>query len=262
MNLLRFVPNFLTLCNLFCGSLAILNVFNQNIVGEFLGKETNWSVWLIFLSAGFDFFDGLSARLLNARTAVGAELDSLADIVSFGVAPAMLVVNMILFSHAYAFTNNVTMGIAIISALLIPLFSAVRLARFNVDTEQSTSFKGLPTPANALFIASLPLLLSSERWKAVSEEFVSAGSIIVLCLVLCVLLVAPVPLISLKIKGKLQPNKHWPQLTLVLISGLSIVLLGPLASLLILVAYLLLSVAAFAFIAEREIPEEPEPEEE
>ncbi len=137
-----FVPNILTLCNLLSGCVAIYMTFHLDAqLGLLTGKE--WSWIFIALAAMFDFSDGASARVLHAYSGIGKELDSLSDLVSFGVAPGMLMLNVMLASGsvpALAF-----------SALLIPAFGAYRLAKFNLDDRQTTSFIGLPIPANAIF---------------------------------------------------------------------------------------------------------------
>lgn len=131
MMLVRNIPNFITLGNLLCGVLAMLS------------NDTRTGCYFILLAAVLDFFDGLVARILNVSSPMGKELDSLADVVSFGVAPMMLLMPyMPSDSTAYA-------------ALVIPLGAAWRLARFNVDTTQSETFKGLPAPGNGMFWVGL-----------------------------------------------------------------------------------------------------------
>lgn len=143
MNLTRFIPNTITLLNLLSGCLACIFSFRQGeIIGGLHGYE--WVYILIGAAAIFDFCDGAAARLLNKPSPVGRELDSLSDLVSFGLAPAMLIFNTIA-EHCPDCT------ILPYIALFIPLMGALRLAIFNVDTTQTDSFRGLPIPANAIF---------------------------------------------------------------------------------------------------------------
>jgi len=133
------IPNFITLLNLFAG---LLSIYYGMI------NELQFAGMMIFVAAVFDFFDGFTARLLNAKSAIGVQLDSLADMVSFGVAPAFLLFHTIEFS--IELTGISTWEYLPFIALIIPLFSALRLAKFNIDEEQQTSFIGMPTPAIAI----------------------------------------------------------------------------------------------------------------
>lgn len=185
------IPNFLTCCNLLCGCLAIVQVFEGNL---------NWASYLIGIAAIFDFFDGFAARLLKVSSSIGKDLDSLADMVTFGVVPGLIMYKMIFI--VYLSTNG-NISFELIEqklylcyiAFLIPIFSAIRLAKFNNDTRQSESFIGLPTPANAIFIGSL-VLISKEYSSRLTPEILCLLSIL-----LSLLLVAPLPLFALKFKS-------------------------------------------------------------
>lgn len=135
------IPNLVTLLNLLSGCLAVIFSFHayEEIRG-YLGWQ--WASIMICAAALFDFLDGAVARLLRAKSIIGKELDSLSDMVSFGIAPAMLLINVLLSTQA---------GMWSYSALFLPLMGAMRLAKFNVDATQTTEFKGLPIPANAIF---------------------------------------------------------------------------------------------------------------
>ncbi|MDE6286608.1 MAG: CDP-diacylglycerol--serine O-phosphatidyltransferase [Muribaculaceae bacterium] len=136
------IPNTITLLNLLSGCVAIIFAFRHNeMFGALTGLE--WAYIMIGAAALFDFCDGASARALHAYSPLGAELDSLSDLVSFGVAPAMMVLNLMLDHSAHTALCY--------AALFIPMMGALRLARFNIDTTQSTTFRGLPIPANAIF---------------------------------------------------------------------------------------------------------------
>lgn len=139
--LINCIPNTLTLLNLLCGTLAIVFAIDPS---DKIGNLSSWqmAVMMIGIAAIFDFLDGAAARILNAKSAIGKELDSLSDLVSFGVAPAMMMVIALRSANA---------GIWSFAPLFLPLMGALRLAKFNLDDSQATVFKGLPIPANAIF---------------------------------------------------------------------------------------------------------------
>jgi len=146
------IPNLLSLGNLLCGCIAILNVIDGNI---------GIAVYLVMLACVFDFLDGFAARGLKQGSSMGKELDSLADMVTFGVVPGMVMFQMIRFadhSSKWGQSGSWTDYLPYLG-FIVPLFSALRLAKFNVDTKQSDTFIGLPTLANALLICGLPILL-------------------------------------------------------------------------------------------------------
>lgn len=151
------VPNMLTLANLLAGCAAIIFTL------QYHAYET--AFWLIIAAAVFDFFDGFTARLLNQNSPLGVQLDSLADDVTFGLAPAVVMYDLYLDSPSYYGLDPEIMGWLKWGVLIIAAFSVLRLAKFNIDTTQSAEFEGLPTPANALMLMSLALL--SEAGKVV-----------------------------------------------------------------------------------------------
>ncbi|MCW5909739.1 MAG: CDP-diacylglycerol--serine O-phosphatidyltransferase [Cyclobacteriaceae bacterium] len=178
MSLLRHIPNALTCANLVCGCFGIISLFTNTV-------EPAYFIWAACV---FDFFDGFAARLLKVSSPIGKELDSLADVVSFGVLPALAMYTWIGVESVHTYLPYV--------AILIAVFSAWRLAKFNIDENQSDSFIGVPTPANALFISALPFLPEALR-IAVFSPYVLAAIAIVFSL----LLVAPLPLFALKFKS-------------------------------------------------------------
>lgn len=174
------IPNTITGLNLFSGCISIVFAFQQNF---------EWAFYFILFAAIFDFFDGMAARALKVSSPIGKELDSLADVVSFGVAPSMMLFNF--------FNENIKIDYPIFLlylVFLIPVFSAFRLAKFNLDTRQSTSFLGLPTPANALFWASYVFLPNFS--ELVHNPYVIIGLIIITSL----LLVSELPMFAFKFK--------------------------------------------------------------
>jgi len=208
-SILRFLPNFITSLNLLSGSLSIILSFEGFPL---------WSAYLIFIAAVFDFLDGMTARALGAYSDMGKELDSLADLISFGMAPAAIAFNLMktgLFLGVsdisdLSFNLNSEQILFLSTVLLIPVFSGLRLAKFNVDTRQSESFIGLPTPANAIFWASLPVItlkypsfLNDIIGKMENVPILIASASVVLSL----LLVSELPMFSLKFKNlKIKDN--------------------------------------------------------
>ncbi len=181
------IPNIITLANLFCGCIAISMSFEGNFTAA--------TVWVI-VAALFDFLDGVFARWLKAYSAIGKELDSLADVVSFGVAPAAAVFVLLRDDTLLpSMAERLQLYLPYI-AFLIPLFSALRLAKFNIDERQTTSFRGLPTPANGLFWVSFTVAVSDMAGSSKIIFPVTA----ILVILLCWLMISEIPMFSLKIK--------------------------------------------------------------
>jgi CDP-diacylglycerol--serine O-phosphatidyltransferase len=251
MNIKKQIPNFLTCCNLLCGVLGIQLVLQSGF--DLLYNGLNGAVIFILLACVFDFLDGFAARLLKVSSAIGKELDSLADMVSFGVLPGMMMYQMILFSGTKnLFTadinNLISMHSTLIAfiAFLIPVFSALRLAKFNIDTRQSDSFIGVPTPANTLFIAGLAYIYIQEN--SFLSFLVSPVSLVVLCFVLSYLLVAELPLLALKFKNfGWQDNKM--RYFLIITSLILLIILNFTAIPIIIILYIILSIIGNKFMS-------------
>ena len=206
MEFKKHIPNSITCLNLLCGCLSVYCTFRYSLV---------WAGGIIFVAAVFDFFDGFAARLLNVKSDIGKQLDSLADVVSFGLAPGFIMMKLIELSYKLTPACDFYCKYMPFIALIIPIFSALRLAKFNVDLRQTDSFIGLATPANALLIASLPFLLTG--W-AVSDLFPLKGYLfyfvlnskvlIIYTLVFSYLLLSEIPLFAMKFKNfKWSDNK-------------------------------------------------------
>jgi CDP-diacylglycerol---serine O-phosphatidyltransferase len=176
----RNIPNFITLANLTCGLFAIIFAFMGNLTSASL---------CIFLGAFLDFFDGLAARLLKISGEFGKQLDSMADMVTFGVAPGFILFDLMGGKVPTSFESLYPASLA----LLIPIFSAYRLANFNIDSRQTDSFIGLPTPALAIFIAAIPHI-DFNRFPM----FTDMQLLTVLAVIMPILLVVEMPLFSLK----------------------------------------------------------------
>lgn len=178
----KHIPNTLTSCNLISGCISVTYA---------LGGSYEMALLFIIIGAVFDFFDGMSARLLGVSSPIGKELDSLADDVTFGVAPSAMVFTL-LYTSVLADKCPLIPYIAFVMAA----FSALRLAKFNLDERQTTSFIGLPTPANALFWGAL--IVGCESFLT-SSPAILVGVVIML-LVSCYLLIAEIPMFALKFK--------------------------------------------------------------
>lgn len=190
------VPNTLTLCNLVSGCLACICAFSFDssidALGGLNGRQLAWI--LVGLAAIFDFFDGAAARWLHAPSPLGKELDSLADLVSFGVAPSLLLYNIL-----SVWTGSWWIPFV---ALFIPAMGALRLAKFNLDDSQATEFKGLPIPANAIFWIGATAWMQSHasQWM---HTHVYWGNLIVCAVIITValLMVSDMRMFSLKLKN-------------------------------------------------------------
>lgn len=253
------VPNLLSLGNLLCGCIATLNIVEGNLYP---------AAFLIGLASVFDFLDGFAARGLKQGSPMGKELDSLADMVTFGVVPGMMMFQLLRYGLAdHQFLAGAIRDYLPYLGFVIPLFSGLRLAKFNVDTRQSESFIGLPTLANAIFVSGLPFLLEISRQDfqmAVSEtagngfvpalwnQFSPDGVLLSpnwlsspvllagLTVVMSVLLISPIPMFSFKVKNVNWKGNEIRYIFLLLSAGLVAVFRLKAISM-VIVLYLLLS---------------------
>ena len=199
MKIKEHIPNFLTLLNLLSGCIAVVFAFEDIII----------SSYLVGVAAIFDFLDGFTARLLKAKSSIGKDLDSLADMVSFGVVPGVILFRLIESSVMNENYDNYFLNFAPFIAFAVTLFSALRLAKFNNDERQTDIFLGLPTPANAILIASFPLILIQKTIPAgcnistFQALFHNAAFLIATTIILSWLLISEIPMISLKFKNRL-----------------------------------------------------------
>ena len=211
----RNVPNFLTCGNILTGTFGIVEVFNGNFSS---------AIYYVLIAAGFDFLDGMAARVLKVSSPMGKELDSLADMVSFGALPSL---------YLYTFLMKAEYQVAPLLALLIVAFSAWRLAKFNIDDRQSDKFIGLPTPANAIMITATAFLII-ELHEALWILLI-AGS--------CLLLVANLEMLALKFKNLSLRANIW-RYGLVLTSVALILVFGKMGIVMVIPTYILLSLVA------------------
>jgi CDP-diacylglycerol--serine O-phosphatidyltransferase len=204
MSFKRHIPNIVTLLNLFAGCIAVIFAVNGNFIVAAI---------FVFLGIFFDFFDGLLARKLNVQSPLGIQLDSLADLVTSGVVPGIIMFKLISLTvdapdySAYSdHWNSIfhwqgfKMSVLPLIGLLIPLASAYRLAKFNLDEDQQTYFKGLPVPANTLLILSLPLILEYQNSDIMNSIIINKWFLIGLTLLSCYLLNSNIKLFALKFK--------------------------------------------------------------
>ncbi|MWB94535.1 phosphatidylserine synthase [Flavobacterium sp. GA093] len=233
MNIKKHIPNVITLINLFCGCIAVVFVSKNQFEMAFL---------FVCLGIFFDFFDGFFARLFNVAGPLGLQLDSLADMVTSGVVPGFVMFKMMQESSIFMYEGYFQFFPYL--GFIITLGSCLRLAKFNIDTRQTDSFIGLPTPANALFILSLPLVLQnySRESLLVLEILTEKWVLLVITLCSAYILNAEIPLFSLKIK-KFSLKENALQLGFLLTSLVLLLLLQYLAIPLIIIFYVLLSVA-------------------
>lgn len=196
------IPNIITSLNIISGSIAVLFAVSGDLI---------LAAVFVFLGIFFDFFDGLAARMLNAQSEIGLQLDSLADMITSGVVPGIVMfqlLNMALLGNMQTLTDvfsaqgwNVgIMNYLPLVGLLITVASAYRLAKFNVDSRQTSGFIGLPTPANTLLILSLPLILEYQYSEIVESVILNKWVLIGLTVVSCILLNAEISLFALKFK--------------------------------------------------------------
>ena len=243
------IPNLFTLLNLVFGCLAIICTLQNGIMISVDAKGAQFldipeKIWLaslfIGLAAVIDFLDGFVARFFKASSEMGKQLDSLADLVSFGVAPGMIIYQFLRMSFAQQEGGLDTSLLWLLPSLLLPCAAAWRLARFNLDNSQSFSFKGLPVPAVGMFVASLPLIYWNVNQQWVIDLLLNKWFLYGLTLLLSFLMVSNIPLMSLKFKDYTLKN-NLPKILLVLISLAAIFIFAWMSVPVMILAYVLLS---------------------
>ncbi|MHA7130769.1 CDP-diacylglycerol--serine O-phosphatidyltransferase [Algoriphagus namhaensis] len=230
MKIKTHIPNILTLLNLVSGAIGIIFVLDGSIY---------YGAYFVLLSALLDFLDGFLARILKVQGELGKQLDSLADVVSFGLLPGMVLFAM---SRSTGETNWLTYV-----PLIVPALSAYRLGKFNIDTRQTDRFIGLPTPANALLISTLPFL--ATEWVKLGAWLTSPIFLAIISLILSYLLIAEIPLIALKFKNFSFKDNVYKYL-LLLVGFTMAVFLGLAGIPFVILSYLLLSIVENRFAKE------------
>jgi len=224
----KYIPNTITSLNLVSGFVAVIFTFSGDIVT---------ASWLILAAMIFDFCDGLAARMLRSYSDLGKELDSLADVVSFGVAPAMIIYRMITSAEPTAERNVIIMLIVSV----MPVCAALRLAKFNIDETQATGFKGLPTPANALAVISF--VLAGHYSGRLENVTYTIPVILGYTVVLSLLMVTRIPLLSLKTKSMALKGNEGRYLLFAVVA-VSFGILGIAAAPLIIPLYIVVSLVS------------------
>ena len=228
----KHIPNLITLLNLGCGTVAIVFA---------LEGQWQWAVYLLLIAAGFDFLDGLAARLLNAYSETGKQLDSLADMVTFGVLPALFIYTIFKQQFLVSGTEGfpqIIQWLMLISVVVVPAFSAIRLARFNVREQGGSFFNGLPTPAHALF------------WTGIYWQFMRDGLLFgtalnlfflwAIMLIMAFHMILPVPMYTLKFEH-FRVRGNLIRYLLLLVSVVILVITGLSGLSLVILTYILLS---------------------
>jgi CDP-diacylglycerol--serine O-phosphatidyltransferase len=224
----KHIPNIITLLNLFCGCIAVVYISEMNFLMAF---------YFVCLGVFLDFFDGFFARLFKVSSPLGLQLDSLADMVTSGVVPGYVMFSILEMASNPIFPNTMIPYLGFI----ITLGSCYRLANFNIDMRQTDSFIGLPTPANAVFILSLPLVLKYSDSLIVLEILSNQWILLLITLFSAFILNAEIPLFSLKIKD-FTFKKNVLQLIFLSLSVLLLLFLQYLGIPLVIILYVLLSV--------------------
>lgn len=237
MSFKKQLPNFITFLNLIAGLLALIHAFNGNY---------NEAFSLVCLGIFFDFWDGFFARIFNAQSPLGVQLDSLADMVTSGVVPGVVMYKMLSDiqenQDIYTLTpDTYYMAIVPYIGFIITVASCYRLAKFNIDTRQTDSFIGLPTPANALLIMSIPMILFANQYEWLSNILSNPYFLVGLSFLSAYLLNAEIPLFSLKVKY-FSWEKNKLQVLFLAVSAILLVVFQYLAIPIIILFYVLLSV--------------------
>ena len=243
------IPNLFTLLNLVFGCLAIIFILQNGIAIQYAVEGTQYidipeKIWMaslfIAIAAVVDFLDGFVARLFNATSEMGKQLDSLADVVSFGVAPSMIVYQFLRMSFAREQDGIEVSLIWLTPAMLIAVAGAYRLARFNLDNSQQYGFKGVPIPAAGLLIASLPMIYWQTANETVINLLLNKWVLYGIIVLVSWLMVSKLPLMALKFKDK-SLKGNLPKIILLLFSLAAIILFQWLSVPVIFIGYIILS---------------------
>jgi CDP-diacylglycerol--serine O-phosphatidyltransferase len=237
MSIKKHIPNTITLLNLLAGLLALIHAFNGNY---------NEAFSLVCLGIFFDYWDGFFARIWKVQSPIGLQLDSLADMVTSGVVPGLVMYKMLADIQENQSQYNLTedtyyMGVVPYLGFLITLASCYRLAKFNVDTRQTDSFIGLPTPANALLIMSIPMIQFHSEFEWLVDFLSNPYVLVGITVLSSYLLNAEIPLFSLKVKS-FSWEKYKMQVVFLILSLILIILLEFIAIPIIILLYVMLSV--------------------
>lgn len=244
------IPNIFTLLNLFAGCLAVVFALQTNSVIIYLNdqfvssfnipEKLSWAAICIIIAAIIDFLDGFVARMLKATSEMGKQLDSLSDVVSFGVAPAVILYQLLRFSFAREENGLNTSILYLIPAFILACAAAYRLARFNLATDQQYSFKGMPVPTVGLLIASFPLILHFNFIPAVNNILINKWFLYILIILLSYLMASRHRMMALKFSDYTFRN-NVPKIILLLVAIIAVLFLHWIAVPVLFIFYILLS---------------------
>ena len=228
------LANIITLLNLFFGCLTVLLLVENNL-------EIQYIFVLTFICLILDFFDGLIARSYNMQSDIGIQLDSLADMISFGLVPGIIIYNLFIQAPSSS-VGSILSSVVPFFSFLVTIASAIRLAKFNISKSNSNFFKGLPTPANTILIYSIAVIVSENNWYA--DLFLNYSSLILLVLVSSFLLVCNLKLISFKFK-KFSWKGNRRKISILFTSAILLYMLGFYSVPLIMTIYVVVSIFTF-----------------
>ena len=248
---MRHIPNIFTLLNLFFGAMAIIFALQTNTVIIYIDQHYNssfnipekltWASICILIAALIDFLDGFVARLLKATSELGKQLDSLSDVVSFGVAPAVIIYQLLRFSFAREENGLEVSILALAPAIIIACAAAYRLGKFNIATDQTYSFKGVPVPAVGILIASFPLILHFNSLPEINNIIMNKWFLYGCIVVVSYLMVSNMPIMSLKFPDY-TIKSNMPKIILLVIALLAALFLHWVAVPLVFILYILISI--------------------
>ena len=228
------LPNIITLSNLFFGCLTVLLLVENNL-------EIQYVFILTFICLILDFFDGLIARNYNLQSDIGIQLDSLADMVSFGLVPGIIIYNLFIQAPS-SYVGSILSSVVPFFSFLVTIASAIRLAKFNISKSNSNFFKGLPTPANTILIYSIAVIVTENN--KFSDLFLNYSSLILLVLVSSFLLVCNLKLLSFKFK-KFRWKGNRRRISILFTSAILLYMLGFYSVPLIITIYVIVSIFTF-----------------
>ena len=248
---MRHIPNIFTLLNLFFGGMAIIFALQTNTVIIYIDQHYNssfnipekltWASICILIAAVIDFLDGFIARLLKVPSELGKQLDSLSDVVSFGVAPAVIIYQLLRFSFAREESGLEVSILVLMPALIVAMAAAYRLGKFNIATDQKYGFKGVPVPAVGILIASFPLILHFNSLPGVNQVIMNKWFLYGCIVAVSYLMVSNIPMMSLKLPDYTFKN-NIPVIILIVIALLAALFLHWVAVPVVFIAYFLISI--------------------
>lgn len=247
-----FIPNLFTLLNLFFGCMAVVFALQTNTVIIYVNEDFSssfnlpekltWAAICIIIAAFIDFLDGFVARLLKATSSMGKQLDSLSDVVSFGVAPGVILYQLLRFSFARE-ENGLDVSIVwLVPAFILSCAAAYRLAKFNLDESQNVNFKGVPVPAVGLLIASFPLILHFNTIGSINNLLINKWFLYSLIFLLSYLMISNIRMMALKFPDYTLKNNK-PKIILLIVAVITGIFLQWLAVPLIFLSYILISLS-------------------